>query len=135
MSLIFQSNPSQMFYIVGVHKKIFNRKSPVNEPLFNRVAVLIPATLSKERFQQIDFPVNFLRFLKMLFIEHLWVAASTPCKDFVILQILHISSNLLSFFFCYPSFFVILSFLALVLKQTFNIRIFPKNTAHIEAVV
>ena len=96
-----------------------------------RVAVLISATLSKERFGEIDFPVNFVQFLEMLFIEHLLVAASaTSCKDFVIL-----STNLHSFFPCYPSFFVILSFLALVLKQNFNITIFPKNTAHIEAVV
>ena len=54
-------------------------KTPVTESLINSVAVLIPAILLKERFRQIDFPVNFVQFLKMFFIEHLWVAASAPC--------------------------------------------------------
>ena len=111
-----------------MHK--IRRKTPVTESLFKRVALLIPATLLKERFRQIDFPLTSVQFVKMIFIEHFWVAASVPSKDFVIL-------TTLAFFLCYPSFFVILAFLALVivLKQTFNIRIFPKNTAHIEAVV
>ena len=51
------------------------------ESLFNGVAVLMPATLLKEKLRQIDFPVNFAQFLKALFIEHLRVAASAPCKD------------------------------------------------------
>ena len=61
------------------------------ESRFNRVAVLIPATLLNKRLQQIDSPVNFAQLLKTLFKEHLWVGASapsTPSKGFVILQIL-----------------------------------------------
>ena len=106
-------------------------------PITTLYKFVILATLSKERLRQINFPVNFVQFFKMLFIDHFWVAASAPCKDFVILQISAISTNLRSFFLCYPCIFVILAFLALVnvLKQTFNIRKFPKNTAHIEVVV
>ena len=70
-----------MFYRLGVHKKIhkIHRKILVTESLFDRVAVLIPATLLKKRSRQIDFPVNFVQLKKMLFTEHLWMAASTPC--------------------------------------------------------
>ena len=87
----------------------------MTKSLFNRVALLIPATLLKERFREIDFPVNFAQFLKILFIEHLWVAASAPCKDFAILQILAISTKPRSFFLCYLCFFVILSLLFFLL--------------------
>ena len=92
---------SEMFY-----REVFikDRETPVSESLFNRVAVLIPTNLLKERLRQIDFSVHFGQFLKRLFIEHLLVAASPPCKDLVILQILP-NYN--------PCFFVILPLLSL----------------------
>ena len=103
--------------------------------------MFIPANLLQERPRHIDFPVNFAQFLKTLFIENLLVAASAPCRDFVIFQILANFNKsffiflLWSLFLCKPSF-VILGFLRLVIvwKQTFSRRIFSKNTAHIEAV-
>ena len=80
----------------------------MTEAPFKRVAALIPATLLKERLRQIDFPVNFAQFLNTLFIEHLRVAVSAPCKDFIILQILA-SFNKSSFIFPWLSLlFVIL---------------------------
>ena len=40
---------------------------------FNKVAGLRPATLLKKRIWQGCFPVNFVKFLRKLFlIEHLW---------------------------------------------------------------
>ena len=109
----------------------------MTESLFNRVAVLIAATLLKERPRQVDFSVNFARFSKTLFKELLWVVASAQCKHFVILQLLakfNKSSFIIPSLYlllCNPSF-VILAFLVLliVLKPTLNIRTFPKNTAH-----
>ena len=126
MSLIFQSNPSQMFYRVDVLKNCI--KSTGNHPQCS--------------FWQIDFPVNFGKFLKTLFIEYLWEAASALCKNFVILQILAdfnkssfifplLSLFLCNPFFCNPCVFSTSNFL----KQTFNLRIFPKNTTDIEAVI
>ena len=72
--------------------------TPAMESFFNRVAVHIPATLLKERLQQIDYPENSAQLLKTLFKEHLQVVASAPSKGFVILQIL-ITFNKSSLFF------------------------------------
>ena len=72
--------------------------TPAMESFFNRVAVHIPATLLKERLQQIDYPENFAQLLKTLFKERLQVVASAPSKGFVILQIL-ITFNKSSLFF------------------------------------
>ena len=135
MSLIFQSNPSQMFYRVDVLKNCV--KSTGNH--LQRSLFLIELQCS---FWQIDFPVNFGKFLKTLFIEHLWVAASALCKNFVILQVLAnfnkssfifplLSLLLCNPFFCDPCVFSTSNFL----KQTFNLRVFPKNTTDIEAVI
>ena len=54
-------------------------------------------------------------FKKILFIEHLWVTASAPCKDLVILQILaNFNKSLFIFPFlyllpCNPSFAILAS--------------------------
>ena len=59
-------------------KKVFlkfrkiHRKTPVPEPLFNKVAGLRPATLLKKRLWHRCFPVNFAKFLRTPFLtEHL----------------------------------------------------------------
>ena len=41
-----------------------HRKTPVPEPLFNKVAGLRPATLLKKRLWPSCFPVNFAKFLR-----------------------------------------------------------------------
>ena len=79
-------------------------KTPAIESFFNGVAALIPATLLKERLQQIDSPVNFAQLLKTLFKERPRVAASAPSKGFVILQILANFNKSLLFFLCIQSF-------------------------------
>ena len=60
-------------------KKIFleisqiHKKAPVPESFFNKVAGLRPTTLLKKRLWHRCFPVNFAKFLKILFLkEHLW---------------------------------------------------------------
>ena len=80
-------------------------KTPAIESFFNGVAALIPATLLKERLQQIDSPVNFAQLLKTLFKERPRVAASAPSKGFVILQILANFNKSLLFFPLYSIFF------------------------------
>ena len=60
-------------------KKVFlkirkiNRKTPVPESLFNKVAGLRPASLLKKRLRHRRFPVNFAKFLKtrFLYTDHL----------------------------------------------------------------
>ena len=121
-----------------------HRKTPVTENRANR------------------FSCKICAILKNAFDRTFWVAASPPCKDFVMFRYCLIATNLCSFFLCHTcffvifpllswllyntscailaslySFFVILDFLApgIVLKQAFSIRIFPKNTAHKKAVV
>ena len=87
--------------------RTIQRKTLATESRFNRVAVLIPATLLNKRLQQIDSPVNFAQLLKTLFKEHLWVGASapsTPSKGFVILQILANFNKSSIFFPCVPLF-------------------------------
>ena len=50
----------------------FTGKHPCQSLLFNKV-VGRPATLLKRRFWHRSFPLNFVKFLKLLFfIEHLW---------------------------------------------------------------
>ena len=44
-----------------------HRKTPVPESLFNKVAVLRPATLLKKRLWYRCFPVNFVKFLRTRF--------------------------------------------------------------------
>ena len=108
--------------------------------------MLTPATLLKERFRQIDFPVNFVQYLEMFFVEHLWVAASASCKNFVILQMLDSFNKssfifpLLSLLFCNPSFAILpcnrcVFSTSKCLETNLQQRIFPKNVALIEAVV
>ena len=63
-----------------MHK--IQRKTRMTESLCNRVAVLIPATLLKERLWQIDFPVNFAQFLKPLCNEIAKNIASAK-KDYI----------------------------------------------------
>ena len=46
----------------------------------NEVAGLRSATLLKKRLWHSCFPVNFTKFLKTPFSEHLWTAASTSRK-------------------------------------------------------
>ena len=77
MSLTLSNSP-EMFYKVGVLKNgvKFKGKHMRRSLFFDRVAVLIPATLLKVRLRQIGFPVNFEQHLKTLFKEHLRVAAS-----------------------------------------------------------
>ena len=47
-----------------------HRKTPVPETFFNRVVGLRPATLLKKRFWYRCFPVNFVKFLRTIFLQN-----------------------------------------------------------------
>ena len=107
MSFIFRCNPSQMFYRVGAH---------VTESLFNRVAMLIPATLLKERFRHYRFSCEFCAIFKNAFYRiPLGGCFCILYKDFVILQVLANFNKssfifpLLSLLLCNPSFVILAS--------------------------
>ena len=71
--------PPEFFCKKGVFTNFtkFTGKKPVPEPLFNKVAGLIPATLLKKTLWHRRFPVNFMKLLKASFVtEHLQWAAS-----------------------------------------------------------
>ena len=57
-------------------KKVFleiSQNSHCQSLLFNKIADLRPATLFKKRLRHRRFPVNFVKFLRTLFLtEHLW---------------------------------------------------------------
>ena len=66
--------PLEVFYKKAVLKLLqYSQETPVLESLFNKVAGLRPASLSKKRLWHRCFPVNFLKFLRTHFLkEHLW---------------------------------------------------------------
>ena len=77
--LDFCKQPPEVFCKKGVFTNFtkFTGKKPVPEPLFNKVAGFIPATLLKKTLWHRCFPVNFMKFLKAFFVtEHLQWAAS-----------------------------------------------------------
>ena len=58
--VFFKKRCSQKFHKI-------DRKTPVPETLFNKVAGLRPATLLKKSLWHRCFPVNFVKFLRNLF--------------------------------------------------------------------
>ena len=70
-----RSSRPEVFCKIGVLRNFakIHKKAPVPESLFNKVAGLRPATLSKKRIWHRCFSVNFAKFLRTLFVtEHLW---------------------------------------------------------------
>ena len=70
----YRSSYLEVFCRKGTLKKFreIHRKTPVPEPLFNKVAGLRPETLLKKRLWHRPFPVNFAKFLRTpFFIGHL----------------------------------------------------------------
>ena len=51
---------------------------------FNKLAGLRPATSSKKILWHRCFPVNFAKFLRTFFAEHLWTTASVHVKEFMV---------------------------------------------------
>ena len=71
----YKSNRLEVFCKKGVLKNLpkFYRKTPVPEPLFNKVTGLRCANLFKKRVWHRCFPVNFAKFLRTpFFMEYLW---------------------------------------------------------------
>ena len=68
--LDFCKQPPEVFCKKGVFTNFtkFTGKKPVPEPLFNKVAGFIPATLLKKTLWHRCFPVNFMKFLKAFFV-------------------------------------------------------------------
>ena len=64
-----QKQPQEVFCVKGCSYKFhkIHRKTPVPEPLFNKVTGLRPATLLKKRLRRRCFPVNFVKFIKIPF--------------------------------------------------------------------
>ena len=68
----YRSSYLEVFCRKGTLKKFLeiHRKTPVPEPLFNKVAGLRPETLLKKRLWRRSFPVNFEKFLRISFLEN-----------------------------------------------------------------
>ena len=62
--------------IVLINFTEFTGKLLCHSPFFNNAAGLTHATLLKKILWRRCFPVNSVNFLRTLFTEHLWVAAS-----------------------------------------------------------
>ena len=59
-----KSVQKQMFFIIGVSQKFCNRKTPVLESPFNKVAGLKVCNFMIKRLQRRRFPVNIAKFLR-----------------------------------------------------------------------
>ena len=69
--LDIQKQPPGVFWKKGVLRNFkINRKTPVPESVFNKVAGLTPATLLKKRLWLMCFPVNFVKFLRTRFLQN-----------------------------------------------------------------
>ena len=74
--VICWSSRSQMFFKIGVLKKVFkfHRKAPVLRSLFDKVAGFEACNSIKKRLQQRCFLVKFVKFLSTPFFkEHWWL--------------------------------------------------------------
>ena len=70
----FRSSRPEVFRQTGILKNLskFTEKHLCQSLFFNKVAGLMPATLSKMRFLHRCFPVNFVKFIRTpFFTEHL----------------------------------------------------------------
>ena len=73
-----RKQPPEVFYKKRCSEKFrkIYRKTLVPECLFNKVVGLRPATLLRKSLRHRCFPVNFTKFLRTTFSEHLWATAS-----------------------------------------------------------
>ena len=63
----FRSNPTQIFFKIGVSQNICNGKTSVLESLFNKVTALKVDIFMKKRLQHRCFDVNIAKVLRTAF--------------------------------------------------------------------